>query len=121
MERTRVWLVVAALSLVGGTETVKAAQDNVEQAEKAAISDAIRRHLIDPESARFGPITVHRSYACATVNSKNRFGGYAGNQQALLIKQDQYGWFLIQFEKELSHMRCAEMLVRIAEKDGKTD
>lgn len=68
-------LVPLIIALVACGESEKAAHARIEQAEKKAITDAVRHHLIDPDSAKFGPITVHQGLACATVNSKNRFGG----------------------------------------------
>lgn len=49
------------------------------------VKDAVRRSLIDPDSAIFGEIIDFkggeiRRATCVEVNSKNRFGGYAGNR-----------------------------------------
>ena len=109
------------IALVACGESEKAAHARIEQAEKNAITDAVRHNLIDPDSAKFGPVTVHKGLACATVNSKNRFGGYAGDQEAILFKQEPHGWFLVMFEEKFSHLKCIEMLPRLTEGRGKTD
>lgn len=47
------------------------------------IENAVRAELIDPTAALFRHVVVFKDGGfCGEVNSKNRFGGYAG-----------YGWF----------------------------
>ena len=58
------------------------------KSEENLVQDAVLKGLIDPDSAKFGEITIIGDKACATVNSKNNFGGYAGNKQAILKKID---------------------------------
>lgn len=53
-------------------------------AERTAMIAAIKKNLIDPTSPLFGRADVVGNQACFTVNSKNRFGGYTGNQEAVL-------------------------------------
>lgn len=53
-------------------------------AERAAMIAVIKKDLIDPTSPLFGRADVIGNQACFTVNSKNRFGGYTGNQEAVL-------------------------------------
>jgi hypothetical protein len=52
------------------------------------IEEAVKANLNDPESAQFGKITIAETSegkkACATVNSKNQFGGYVGDRQFVL-------------------------------------
>jgi hypothetical protein len=58
------------------------------QANGAGIRSALRQELIDPDSAKFGKLTmVGKDKACLTVNSKNRMGGYTGNQQAYMYTE----------------------------------
>jgi hypothetical protein len=46
------------------------------------VKSAVKEKLLDPQSAIFGPIETYGKkndlYACGTVNSKNTYGGYAG-------------------------------------------
>lgn len=53
-------------------------------AERAAMISVVRNNLIDPTSPIFGRADVVGNQACLTVNSKNRFGGYTGNKEAVL-------------------------------------
>lgn len=53
-------------------------------AERAAMIVAIKEDLIDPTAPLFGRADVVGYQACLTVNSKNRYGGYTGNQEATL-------------------------------------
>ena len=65
-----------------------------EQTE--AVQSGIRETLIDPDSARFSGLIGGWSddpelafYVCGWVNSKNRFGGYAGRQAFLATLSGQ--------------------------------
>lgn len=56
---------------------------NLTAAELRVVQRDLRAALIDPESARFGDTFASRSAegvvtVCGYVNSRNRFGGYAG-------------------------------------------
>lgn len=53
-------------------------------AERKAMMAVIKSKLIDPTSPIFGRADVVGNQACFTVNAKNRFGGYTGNQEAVL-------------------------------------
>jgi len=54
-----------------------------DSAERILITQAVRRSLIDPESARFGDVFVlPNKHACVAVNAKNRFGGFTGTRMA---------------------------------------
>lgn len=49
----------------------------------------VKETLKDPDSAKFGEFTeINDRLACLTVNAKNGFGGYTGEQQALLRRVD---------------------------------
>lgn len=54
------------------------------------VRHAVRETLKDPDSARFGPIAMHKvavpnkgdlDVGCGTVNAKNSFGGYVGDKR----------------------------------------
>lgn len=51
--------------------------------ERSRFIEIMRNNLIDPESAIYGDAHVIGNSACMTVNSKNRFGGYTGKQEAV--------------------------------------
>ena len=56
--------------------------------EKTIIAKTVKGQLLDPESARFKwvPVqTVGISAYCGIVNSKNRFGGYAGDSPYIVF------------------------------------
>lgn len=52
----------------------------ITDAEKEAIRQAVRKKLNDPDSAmfRWNPDVLHGATYCGFVNSRNKFGGYAG-------------------------------------------
>ena len=68
--------------------------------DESNIKAAVKKDLKDPDSAKFGKITIFTAKdkkdqkgntinaACATVNAKNGFGGYTGDKQAYLLKID---------------------------------
>jgi|TARA_R100000049_G_C1956050_1_gene111133 hypothetical protein len=64
--------------------------------EEARVEEAAREYLIDPDSARFGKITILKTDegegACVTANAKNRMGGYTGDQQIVLEKGEDGEW-----------------------------
>ena len=49
---------------------------------KSKAKEAVLNKLKDPDSAKFGPMTVRDDHGtpvvCGTVNSKNGFGGFTG-------------------------------------------
>ena len=90
--------------------------------EESAIKDVVRERLKDPDSAKFGKITVVDTgktnghggkirVACVTVNAKNSMGGYGGNKQATVVTMDEKwevgGTFL-----EVSHESCVDSIPR---------
>lgn len=69
---------------------------------------AVLKNLKDPGSAKFGKFTqVTPTTACLTVNARNAFGGYTGDQQALLLKAENQ-WLVADINKDLSHAQCIE-------------
>ena len=48
-----------------------------------AIQSAVKKPLLDPESAQFSDVKFYRStgYGCGCVNAKNKMGGYVGRKQ----------------------------------------
>lgn len=70
-----------------------------------AIKEAVLKRMKDPESTRFGEITIiEEKLACATVNSKNSLGGYVGDKQ-LALKKNNEEWSLETFDS-YSHSEC---------------
>lgn len=62
------------------------------KSEIIALNKAIKLRLVDPGSARFGEyMIVGNSSACVMVNSRNRYGGYAG-ASALFMKKIGGEW-----------------------------
>lgn len=73
---------ILALSLV-----VLAGCGGVGGGAESEAKKAVLASLKDPDSAKFGQFTlVNEEHACLTVNSRNSFGGYTGDQQAMLTK-----------------------------------
>lgn len=78
--------------------------------EDRKIQDAVRANLIDPDSAKFGKLTlVNEKRACMTVNSKNTMGGYTGNQEAFMMKSEKK-WQVINITNAMNHAECIEFL-----------
>ena len=73
------------------------------------IKVAVRKILLDPDSAKFGSVYIESSpkkpgkpiinsnlfRACITVNSKNSYGGYSGDQQAMAFMNEQRKWEVV--------------------------
>jgi hypothetical protein len=58
----------------------------------------VKEQLIDPGSAQFGQIVYSRdgNRACVAVNSRNRMGGYAGEQEVLVERSPSTGrWSVV--------------------------
>ncbi|MBC7948356.1 MAG: hypothetical protein H7Y42_10785 [Chitinophagaceae bacterium] len=98
-----------------------AALEDSSAAEKidgtqAAARKAVLNGLKDPYSAKFGRFTqVNKDHACYTVNARNSYGGYTGNQEAFLFKSGNK-WLVLDI-KEKSHEGCIETWKRIQAKD----
>jgi hypothetical protein len=75
------------------------------------VEPAVKSHLRDPDSARFGTIHcldnrrmiggkvvrtggMQVTFACGTVNSRNGFGGYTGFQHFVVIIEPVQGMFI---------------------------
>lgn len=80
------------------------------------VKEAVRKGLVDPDSAKFGKITIFdqkskdgkvEQGACVTVNAKNSFGGYVGEKQLYLSKTDD-GWLYI-MSLDIGHGLCVAL------------
>lgn len=93
------------------------AGDLEDHAEFAQIREAILEALIDPESARFGEMAwdKERTVGCVTVNSKNRLGGYTGDQQVVVIKDD--GKWLAVSSLDVSQDVCLQIAASVVKDD----
>jgi len=73
---------------------------------RQSIIEAVSQDLKDPSSARYGEITVFNGRACATVNAKNSFGGYTGNQQAMALYSKESSRWISVLIQGVSHSSC---------------
>lgn len=96
-------IVLAALAMLGGCGEEKAAQQ------------AALEVLKDPDSAKFGEFQYNseNKSACLGVNAKNGMGGYTGEQQAVLM-EDENGWHFGRFT-ELTAEECKDVINAKAE------
>lgn len=79
--------------------------------EEEKLQEIVRVRLVDPDSAKFGEVTlVNENHACVSVNAKNSMGGYSGEQQAFLKKISGL-WQVISID-EVTHKSCIEILSR---------
>lgn len=79
--------------------------------EAAPITAAVRKALKDPESARFGEITVGSNHhACVSVNAKNSFGGYEGERQAVAMKVNGRWTYREMLPPEAAHSICVTLM-----------
>jgi hypothetical protein len=77
--------------------------------EESAVKKAVLNGLKDPESAKFGKFKlIDDERACITVNAKNAFGGYTGDQQAFVMKKSG-SWFFLT-TGDISQDKCAEII-----------
>lgn len=85
--------------------------------EKGAVEDAVREALVDPDSAKFGEITIvdagSGKMACATVNARNRMGGYTGDTQMVVGFDAESGEWAAIDDLERSHEACLDLLARM--------
>jgi len=76
--------------------------------ESSAVKDAVIRSLKDPDSAKFGKLSLAgENGACLTVNAKNSMGGYTGEQQAALCKMNGK-WEVISMNR-IGHELCLQL------------
>ncbi|MXP47419.1 hypothetical protein GRI43_08500 [Altererythrobacter luteolus] len=87
--------------------------------EKAAVENAVRGFLIDPDSAKFGEITIVETSdgrkACVTTNAKNRMGGYTGDKQISLFYDEEAGVWKAVTSWDWSHEMCLQAISGEAE------
>lgn len=102
--KVRIGIALAiALAGCGQQQGVKDAQD---------IQEAVRNSLKDPSSAKFGKLTlVGNDYACQSVNAKNSFGGYTGDQQAVVVLMNGR-WHSLAI-KNVSHEACLAVVDQV--------
>ncbi|HOY86834.1 MAG: hypothetical protein V9G21_04380 [Methylotenera sp.] len=82
--------------------------------ENSKITEVIRASLIDPDSAKFGKISINENRACVNVNSKNTLGGYTGNQIAHMQKYHNE-WKVLLISDSLSYEECIEIMKKVSE------
>ncbi len=88
------------------------------QVKKEVINDVLKG-LKDPDSAKFGEFTrVSEDSACLGINARNSYGGYTGEQQALLFKLEGK-WEIIKTEK-IDHGFCVDMMGKFIKKRAET-
>lgn len=105
-------------------EAKKSEEDAAKRATADTLKDEevakalVRKSLKDPDSAKFGKFTIAISstpkqekdqgkpmrFICLTVNARNAFGGYTGDQQAYVVRLDEH-WKVLKIENE-SHEEC---------------
>lgn len=107
-------LALLAMNLAGcGNDSVMGKLGLGRFGVEGKIHDAARAGLIDPDSAKFGKLTVIGKLACLTVNSKNAFGGYAGDQQAVLLETEGK-WEVVNLEKA-THDTCLKVIQKVVD------
>ena len=75
--------------------------------DESEAKKAVLANLKDPDSAKFGKFTkVGENHACMTVNAKNSMGGYTGDKQAFLKKEE--GKWEFYFTQEVSQDWCIQ-------------
>ena len=100
--RTLPLLLLPAVLLVG----CDGREGNVKQAVRASLSD--------PDSAKFGRITFNsrKDLACVTVNAKNKFGGYVGDEVFFMAALKTGEWSR-QSTVNTSHDGCVTIINKI--------
>jgi hypothetical protein len=68
----------------------------LDNRQRAAIEDAVRGRLKDPQSAIFGHMNAGRSasglvFVCGWVNARNSFGGYVGSAPFMVAISGETG------------------------------
>ncbi len=95
------------ITLVGCDE--KKSMPDEFSARDQAIAE-MREKLKDPDSAKFGKFSIAGSnFACLTINAKNGYGGYSGDQQAVLAKSGERWVYARMADSSVSHESCIEI------------
>lgn len=74
--------------------------------EVERIQEEVRAQLLDPDSVRFGMLTISGHAACIGVNAHNAFGGYTGETQVVLLKDNDGVWHYWAPRERDSHAGC---------------
>lgn len=102
-----VWASVSVLATTNIIESNKTPDQRAEETRKAAenarvsyspavVEMAVKRLLRDPDSAKFGKMSVYGDrklrgeqvvVVCGSVNAKNGFGGYGGSKDFVFVKE----------------------------------
>jgi hypothetical protein len=95
-----IFLILFALGLFAMTFTSTESQ----------VKNAVRRSLKDPASATFGRVTlVDDRHACVDINARNAYGGFVGNQQALVEKRyDSNNDWVLMTIVDWGHSECVK-------------
>ena len=81
--------------------------------ERATIIDAIKKTLFDADTAKFGEMQlIPNHFACASVNAKNRFGGYTGFKE-IILTYIEGKWYTL---KALKINEDCKLIIMAAEK-----
>lgn len=104
----RILAVLGAMALL-----VPAARaEELTEAQRRAVADAVRETLKDPDSANFKWLAVPATeietdvggvFYCGLVNAKNSYGGYVGFQPyaAMLIRTKSGEWVATRMDSDL--------------------
>lgn len=80
--------------------------------ERSMIISAINQSLFDSGSAKYLDISlIDKSYACAEVNAKNRFGGYTGFQN-MVAAYISGSWFFV-YSLEDNSISCIDFIAKM--------
>lgn len=111
--RNSLFAMIATATILGCTDPLVEAAKQDEEGAKKAVLDS----LIDPDSAKFGEFVSEikdgEQKGCLIVNSRNSFGGYTGNQIALVAKFDGK-WYAVAIGDlvgiKIDHAACKRFL-----------
>jgi len=85
-----------------------------EVKEEPNAQKAVLRRLKDPDSAKFGAFTlIDDTHACLTVNARNTYGGYTGDQESWLTKLGGE-WQVLDIKEDKSHATCVGVMGEMA-------
>jgi hypothetical protein len=87
-----------------------------EVKEEPDAQKAVLHRLKDPDSAKFGSFTlIDDSNACLSVNARNSYGGYTGQQEAWLTKLGGE-WQVLDIKEDKNYATCVGIMRKISEK-----